>query len=672
HTVTSDTTSDLINTTIARLAGAVVSGKGAPGYDRLAITDIIATPVTLGDGGTGGTITGVEQLVLKGSTATVTGPSFVGSGVATITFDQATMFQTAATGGQTINGSSGNDVVTIKTGGDTINLGGGSDTVQLTVIAPDLALDGGGSGTDVLNIASGSGLTGLSTIAQFDTIAFASGGASFTLSPTVNSYLQALPAGVSVTGLSGSADSFFLTGAGTTRGLTAVENYNLLTALTFMLGSASQNVGTAVGAQIITDESFNTLTGRYTTSDILDLFVLDRGGSSVSLAGAGFNGTFAALNLANGTDVVMTVNQVGNFLSVAGLPVNGANATNAVQLLAGTGGNATFASLVSIESLDASVMAAGSTLTVASANDMSVALGSANMIGAAGTGGTPGYTVTAAGDAQTITLNGGGADKLSIGTAGTGALVISTGAGDDVITFASRAQMTSADTIDGGLGVDRIEILSGTGAANDFDNVKNVETILDRTGLITSKDGLVAAGIALDYSVGTSTVVVAADFGAELNGKVNVTLGSGGGVVQGTNNLLTDTFILPTTHAAVKIDFDLAGLYAAGNLITQVANVDKITGFNAATDTLDLAMAAPHVYNNGLVGLNSSSAATTVATLTTLTSSLTLALGDVVLMPVGAGHYFLFQHITGSAWNVGDFVVELIGETGALTTANFV
>ncbi|MEO6377790.1 MAG: hypothetical protein ABIO37_07185, partial [Caulobacteraceae bacterium] len=133
HTVTSDTTSDLINTTIARLAGAVVSGKGAPGYDRLAITDVISTSVTLGDGGTGGTITGVEQLEIKGSTAMVIGPALVGSGVATISFDQATMFQTAATGGQTINGSSGNDVVTIKTGGDTINLGGGSDTVQLTV-----------------------------------------------------------------------------------------------------------------------------------------------------------------------------------------------------------------------------------------------------------------------------------------------------------------------------------------------------------------------------------------------------------------------------------------------------------------------------------------------------------------------------------------------------------
>ena len=672
HTVASDTTSDLINTTIARLAGAVVNGKGAPGYDRLFITDVIATPVTLGDGGSGGTISGVEQLELKGSTALVTGPSLAGSGIATITFDQATMFQTAATGGQTINGSSGNDAVTIKTGGDTINLGAGSDTVHLTIIAPDLILDGGGTGTDVLDIASGSGLTGLSTIAGFETIAFAAGGASFTLSPTVNSYLQALPAGVTITGLSGSADSFFLTGAGTTRGLTSVENYNLLTALSFSLGSASQNVGAAAGAQIITDESFNTLTGRYTTSDNLDLFVLDRGGSSVSLAGASLNGTFAALNLANGTDVSLNINQAANFLSIAGLAVNGANVVNAVQLLAGTGGNASFPSLVSIESLDASVMGAGTTLTVASANDMSVNLGSANMIGNAGTGGTPGYTVTAAGDAQTITLNGGGADKLTIAAGGSGAMNISTGPGDDVITFANRAQLTSADIIDTGLGTDRIEILAGTGAANDFDNVKNVEAIVDRAGLITSKDALIAAGIALDYSVGTSTVVAAVDFGAELNGKVNVTLGSGGGVVQGTNNILTDTFTLPTVHAAARIDFDLAGVYAAGNLITQIANVDKITGFNAATDSLDLAMAVGHVYNNGLVGLNSSSSTTTVASLITLTSGLTLALGDVVLMPVGAGHYFLFQHITGSAWNVGDFVVELIGESGALTTANFV
>ncbi len=160
HTVTSDATSDLINTTIARLAGAVVNGKGAPLYDRLVITDVIATPVTIGDGGAGGTISGVEQLELKGSTALVTGPSLAGTGIATITFDGATMFQTAATGGQTINGSSGADVVTIKTGGDTLNLGAGSDTVNLTVIAPDLILDGGGAGADVLNIASGSGLRG--------------------------------------------------------------------------------------------------------------------------------------------------------------------------------------------------------------------------------------------------------------------------------------------------------------------------------------------------------------------------------------------------------------------------------------------------------------------------------------------------------------------------------
>ena len=672
HTTTSDTTSDLINTTIGRLAGAVVNGKGAPLYDRLVVTDVINVAVTLGDGGAGGTISGIEQLELKGSTAMVTGPTMAGSGVTSITFDGATVFQTATTGGQTINGSSGNDIVTVQTGGDTISLGAGSDTVKLTVIAPDLILDGGDTGTDVLNIAAGSGLTGVSTITGFETIAFAAGGASFTLSPTINSYLQALPSGVTATGLTGSNDSFFLSGAGTTRGLTSVENYNLLTALTFSLGTASQNVGAAAGAQVIVDDSFNTLTGRYTTSDILDTFVLDRGGSAVSMVGATLNGTFAALNLANGTDVVMTTNAAANFLSIVGQPVNGASVANSIQLTAGTGGNVAFPSLVGIESLDASVMTAGTTLTVASANDMSVNLGSANMVGNAGTGGTPGYTVTAVGDAQTITLNGGGADKISIGSAGTGAMTISTGPGDDVITFANRAQLTSADTIDGGLGTDRIEILGGTGAANDFDNVKNVETIVDKAGLITSKDGLVAAGTALDYSVGGSTVVAALDFGAELNGKVNATFGSGGGVVQATGNSLTDTYTLPTVHAAVKLDFDLAGVYAAGNLISQIANVDKITGFNASIDSFDLIMAAPHVYNNGLVGLTTTSAAATVTSLNTLTSGITLALGDVVLMPVGAGHYFLFQHITGSTWNVGDFVVELIGETGAMTVANFV
>jgi len=64
HTVTSDTTNDLINTTIGRLAGAVVNGKGAPGYDRLAITDVVNVAVTLGDGGAGGTMSGASFSVV--------------------------------------------------------------------------------------------------------------------------------------------------------------------------------------------------------------------------------------------------------------------------------------------------------------------------------------------------------------------------------------------------------------------------------------------------------------------------------------------------------------------------------------------------------------------------------------------------------------------------------
>ncbi|MEO6340684.1 MAG: hypothetical protein ABIO39_11630, partial [Caulobacteraceae bacterium] len=485
---TSDAANDIVNTTIARLAGAQVNGRGAPNFDILNITDTITTAVTLNNGAAGGTIGNVEQLDLKGgSTALVTGPTLAASGIGTITFEQSTFFQTGAGGGQTVNASPFNDTITVTAGSNTINAAAGADTVNITGILADAVLNGG-DGADVLNFANASGLTGASSIANFETVNFAPGGV-FTVSAAINEYLRTT-AGLTLTGL-GSTQILTVVGSGTVRGIAAVPGYALQGSMTFNIGSAGQVVTSNSGVAVIRDDGFDTLTGAYVSSGD-DQFTVDRGAAVVNLTGAIFGGTFAVMNIVGTGAVTLNDSQVGSFAGFTGNP-----ASFATLQIANTGvTTVNLGLLTNIGSVQAVPLLQAATITAAVANGTpTFVIEDSSLTVNAGPGAPANLFVIASGATATINLNNGGNDNVTINTA-SGSLTLNAGAGNDYVSFDSRGNFGPSDILNGGAGTDTLSfgVPFSAASGSDFNNVTNFEIIFDPNGIITSVDGLIAAG----------------------------------------------------------------------------------------------------------------------------------------------------------------------------------
>ena len=674
---TSDAANDVINTTIARLAGANANGRGAPDFDVLNITDTITSAVTLNDGAAGGTIGNVERLVLKGgSTATVTGPTLAATGIAAISFEQSTFYQTAAgSTGQTITGSPFNDVIGVSGGSNTINAGAGADTVNVSGVLANLILDGGDGVADVLNLAAGAGLTGTSTVAGFETVAIA--GTSISLSVAVNEYLRAPPAGVTVTGLAGTADTVTLSGSGTARGLAAAEFYVLQSDMTFNIGAANQNVAAGAGVQVIRDDGFATMTGIYTTTGDGDQVTLDRGTAITTLSGGSFQGTFAALNILGGGTVVLDDGQAGIFTAINGVAATKGTPAlgGTLQLMPNSGGAVTLGTLTDISFIDLSRLAPSATVSLTSNSTTRILLDDSSLVVKSGSE-TAAITVEATGANASITL-GAAADTVSVGPVA-GAVNIATGGGNDRVSFDGRANLGASDVLNGGAGTDTLEFFAPALSANaaDFDSVTGFEVILDPNGLITAKDSLVATATSLAYTVSAPEAVANINFNAETNGQVNVTLGLGGGVVKGTSNLLSDSFTAIANHAKVTFALANGGAAFAGNTVAQIENVDKIAGFNVGLDAIDLPMAIGAIKGPG-ASVDPTSATSFIATANSYltTAALTLAAGDVVLFENGGGVVYMVQNLSGTNVDAGDFVVQLTGVVGgvaSLGAANFI
>ncbi|MEO6377904.1 MAG: hypothetical protein ABIO37_07770, partial [Caulobacteraceae bacterium] len=166
------------------------------------------------------------------------------------------------------------------------------------------------------------------------------------------------------------------------------------------------------------------------------------------------------------------------------------------------------------------------------------------------------------------------------------------------------------------------------------------------------------------------------NFNAETDGRVNVNLNTGGGVVKGTSNLLTDTFTVAAGH--LKTTFGMAGTGSTvftGNTLNQFANIDKIVGFNVALDVLDLPRAFGHVVNTG-VSLDLTDAASVINGVNNALAfgGVTLALGDVYVLESPHNVFYLIQNLSGTNIDGGDFIVQLTGVVGSidnLAAANF-
>uniref|UniRef100_UPI0010F595AF beta strand repeat-containing protein n=1 Tax=Ramlibacter sp. 2FC TaxID=2502188 RepID=UPI0010F595AF len=233
------------------------------------------------------------------------------------------------------------------------------------------------------------------------------------------------------------------------------------------------------------------------------------------------------------------------------------------------------AAVTSVTTVDA-LVAAGQTLTVDG-----TAATTLTWNGAAETDGA--FSITGGAGNDTI-IGGAGADTISGGdgndsiTSGAGNDSLAGGGGND--SFVLAVNLTSADTINGGAGTDALSFTDSNGAANDLNNVTNIEIITLGAAVtsVTTVDALVAAGQTLTVD-GTAATTLTWNGAAETDGAFSITGGAGNDTITGGSG--NDTI---TSGAG---NDSLAG--GGGNdsfvLAVNLTSADTING-GAGTDTL--------------------------------------------------------------------------------------
>lgn len=273
-----------------------------------------------------------------------------------------------------------------------------------------------------------------------------------------------------------------------------------------------------------------------------------------------------------------------------------------------------------------------------------------------------------------------------------GHLIVAGGAGDDVLTGGRRADifdlsaggndtvhagdgndrilmgntLTRADAIDGGTGDDTVTLVSLKStlhfSATTMVNVETLQLLADDYD-ITTNDATVAAGATLTVDAGalTGANTLAFDGSAETNGFFIVKGGAGDDHIVGGNK--GDTI----TGGGGADTFAYTG--AAQSTGT---TYDTITDFAAGTDKFDLTATVTQVYSASGALDRGTSFNSELAGLGIMhvggATELTVTGGTL------AGHVFLVVDGDGNAqYNAGqDYVIDITGHTGTLTTGDFI
>jgi Ca2+-binding RTX toxin-like protein len=405
-----------------------------------------------------------------------------------------------------------------------------------------------------------------------------------------------------------------------------------------------------------------------------DIFDMTQGGDDTVGGGDG-NDTFDFGNAFTGADVI-----------------DGGNGTDVLSLDGDYHGGVTFASAnVAVEkivlapfhnyTLTDSYLAAGASLAV----DGSALTGKDTLNFEAET--SDGRFVITGGAANDILDAGTGDDTINGGAGddsihpGSGNNIVKGGDGDDFISFLSPSQIFAAhDVLDGGNGNDVVNINGNYATPITFTatTLVGIEELALTGGsfTLTTNDGNVAAGQSLIVDAASLSAAQSLTFrgGAETDGAFLITGGAGADTLTGgsSNDRFTgggggDRF----TGGAGTDGF----LYNAVSDSTSV-NYDHISDFNAAQDFIDLPVAVTGIDPTIMGGvINAASFDTNLAGV--VSAAHLLAHHAMLLQPGGGdlhGHLFLVVDANGIAGYQAsqDFVIEVTGMTGALTTGNFV
>lgn len=313
-----------------------------------------------------------------------------------------------------------------------------------------------------------------------------------------------------------------------------------------------------------------------------------------------------------------------------------------------------------------SAAAASVTHTVTTGNTATGGAGTVTVTGGANTKsvvttGTGNWTVTTAGGADVVTTNsgndiitlGGGNDTVSAGagndtiTTGIGIVSVDAGAGNDTINFTysdipGNEGLTSADTVIGGDGTDKVVITSGGATLADsiFNNWSSVETLelgnganiltlnalAQRAGLATvvgnagADDIGVGEGFTGNLTINLNNTGNDTVRGAQATGSINVVANASqitaGDVITGSNTNTADTLTLTADNGTAN----LSGLSKV-ETVTIVAN----TGVNV-TNGVNIVVGSDNVIDaNKSLTVNASALGTTNGALNYIGTAVTTA-----------------------------------------------
>ena len=346
--------------------------------------------------------------------------------------------------------------------------------------------------------------------------------------------------------------------------------------------------------------------------------------------------------------------------------------------------SATLAGNYSAFVFGASTLVGVETLTLAggfdydlTTNDATVAAGATLKVDA--TGLQAGDTLRFDGSAETdghFNLTGGAGNDTLIGGAQSDFFQLRRGGTDSAQgnggndTFSLGSKFTAADTIDGGAGSDTA-VLNGDysgGLVLGATTMTNVETLKLRAGssyTLTTDDATVAAGqtLTVDGSGLLSADKVNFDGSAESDGHFVLTGGAGADTFKG--GLQGDTF----TGGAGADTF----AYDGPSQSTSTTH-DTITDFDATVDKFDLNVAVTSIH----VPLAGSIDAANFDNNLGFIVNDALSAGAAVVINANAGdlngHAFLVVMAAGNGFYTAgsDYVMDITGSTGTLTTGNFV
>jgi Ca2+-binding RTX toxin-like protein len=384
-----------------------------------------------------------------------------------------------------------------------------------------------------------------------------------------------------------------------------------------------------------------------------DTFFLFHGGNDTVLAGSGndvikMGASLNAADRINGGDGRDTVVLHGDYSAGLTLAADTITDVEVLRLTKGFSYNLTLAddnvSQGAYLTVNARALEAGQTLTFDGSHESN-----GHLIVAGGAGGD---LLTGGRRADFFDLSAGGNDTVHAGT------------GNDRILMGDT--LTSADAIDGGTGDDIVTLDGSQGAlhftATTMVNVATLQLLADAYD-ITTDDATVAMGATMTVDAGalTGTDTLTFDGSAETNGKFILIGGGGDDHIVGGK--LGDSM---TGGGGADIFAYTSAAQSTG------AAYDTITDFAAGTDTFDLTSTVTQVYSasgalDGGTHFNSELAAL----------NLMHAGGATELTVTGgtlAGHVFLVVDGDGNArYDAGhDYVIDVTGHTGTLTTGDFI